>query len=129
MPVDISRHLTQTIYTAARTGEDATGTPTYAAAISRAAGVEYAQGVAREGQQGTVSRTRATIITLAAIGPQDRVWLPGAAVDAIQASLADPDDEELAAIAASLARQPDDGGCQPAVALGESSPSFYQTTV
>jgi hypothetical protein len=110
--MDVTHLLQQTITIAPRTGMGADGTPTYGAQATRACRVEYAQGVVREGQDGTEIRTRATIITLAAIGPEDRVWLPGA------------DTSSTAA-----ARLPGPNGCQPAPLLLTGAIAFYQTEV
>lgn len=127
--MDVARLLLQTIYTAARTGTSATGVHTYAAATSRAARVEYGQAVVREGQVGTTATATATIITINPIGPEDRVWLPGDPVTAIEASLAAPENTALAATAAALARLPSPPGCQPGTRLTTGTIPFYQTTV
>lgn len=100
----LARTFNQAVYVAPYQGLNATGKPTHGTAVRVACRVEYSQGVARNGAQGTAATVAAKLFTLAALGPQDRVWLPGAPVVAVEASLAAPANATLAATAAAAAR-------------------------
>lgn len=75
--MDISHLLNQTVYVAAAgSTPDADGQVSYSAPASRAARVEYGEGNERTAE-GTNERRPTRLITVAAIGPRDRVWEPG----------------------------------------------------
>lgn len=114
----LGRAFGQTIYVAAYQGLNATGKPTYGTPAALACRVEQSQGVARNGARGTKNTVAALIFSLTALGPQDRVWLPGAPVAAVEASLAAPSNTALAAAATLAARAVGPQGSVPQPNLG-----------
>ncbi len=85
MDPQIVATMNQTIYVASATGADAYGQPTWGAAASRLVTVEPSNRIV-PGPQGEQLQTSTLILTDAAIGIMDRVWLPGdSASDATKA--------------------------------------------
>lgn len=108
--MNVAHLLQQTIYIARATSSTAWGEAGYGAPEAVAARVEWAEGVGPAGE-GEEATTRASIVTLAAIGPKDRVWLPGTTSGVVAQS-----------------RMPGPDGCEPAVSLSGVT-SHYVTKV
>jgi hypothetical protein len=110
----LARAINQEIYTAPYQGRDGTGKPTYGTPILVLAREDtVSQGVARNGAQGTSNTVQGQLFTFVQLGPQDRVWISGAAVAAVQAWLAALGNPTLAASAAAAAQVVGPAGSVP----------------
>jgi hypothetical protein len=76
MDAQLVAMLTQTIYVAAATGANTHGEPTWGTPASRSVRIELSDRVIK-GPRGEELVASHLIITTAAIGLRDRVWLPG----------------------------------------------------
>lgn len=109
--MEIAHLLNQTVYVAAAgSTPDADGQVSYSSPASRAARVEYGEGNQR-GAEGTTEQRPTKLITLAAIGPRDRVWEPGTVPGSASAA---------------GYRYPVGGGSKPAVDL-DGNTGWYET--
>jgi hypothetical protein len=109
--MEIAHLLNQTVYVAAAgSTPDADGQVSYSAPASRAARVEYGEGNERD-KEGTTEQRPMKLLTVAQIGPRDRVWEPGTV----------PADKDTPGY-----RYPVGGGSQPAVDL-DGVVSWYET--